>query len=349
MFRRISSIVALCAFLFAFSTVNGAGDNLGTTPGPVYTVIDIGMLPDGEQMFPTALSDTGFVVGVSQQQDGADTAFYYHPSIGLVNAGYDDSTHCFLRDVNNRGEAVGEVGTFLGGGYSVYAYEFTPAESSATDLFGGYCEIRTINDSGMYAGRAEGEGFPMQAIRYLPGLGWEGLKKPGMGYTAVSEINERGVIIGYATYGTGVAFATLWDQYGNAMEITIHGYDWSTGIAINDHNDCVVVANKFVGTELSIAHSFVVSSGGAIDIGTLGGNSCLAEAINNAGTVVGVSYDVNGNGHGFVYRDGEIRNLNSLIDRTDCHIDYAVDVNNRGVILAKANGERAVLLVPNHH
>jgi probable HAF family extracellular repeat protein len=349
--RLTSYIVALCAFLIASNTVCGVQDNrLSTTPGPAYTVVPLGMLPGGEQMFPSALSDTGFAVGFSQQQDDVNAAFYFHPAVGLVNASYDDASGTNLRDVNDLGEAVGQVITSINGEDGVYMYEFTPAEASATNLFGGYCEIQSNNNSGMYAGRAEGPDSPMQAFRFRPGYGYEVLNKPGMWSSSVGEINDRGVVLGSVTYTDFTALATVWDENGDATNIDIDGYNWSQGVAINDNNECLVIAGKPTGPQSFVVHSFVVIDGKSVDIGTLGGSSCSAEAINNAGVVVGSSYDQNGNKHGFVYRDGVITNLNLLVDRNQYHIDYAVDVNSAGVILAKANSSQAVLLVPiNHH
>lgn len=85
-------------------------------------------------------------------------------------------------------------------------------------------------------------------------------------------------------------------------------------------------------------------------LGTLGGTQSYAYAINNAGDVAGYSWTSDGVTHGFLYRNGILLDLNSLLPiGSGWTIDGAYGVNDAGQILAVAthNGQRfAVDLAP---
>jgi probable HAF family extracellular repeat protein len=52
-----------------------------------------------------------------------------------------------------------------------------------------------------------------------------------------------------------------------------------------------------------------------IDLGTLGGNTSVAYAINARGQVVGESVSSNDKMHAFLFADSTMRDLNSMVDR----------------------------------
>jgi probable HAF family extracellular repeat protein len=84
------------------------------------------------------------------------------------------------------------------------------------------------------------------------------------------------------------------------------------------------------------------------DLGTLGGRTSDAIAINERGQIIGSSYTANGGEHAFVWEGAKMKKLASLgrVLRT------AVAINNRGQIAgssATKSGEvHAVLLAPKH-
>ncbi len=60
-------------------------------------------------------------------------------------------------------------------------------------------------------------------------------------------------------------------------------------------------------------HAFIDNNGNLADLGTLGGNSSSAYGINDLGQIVGQSATNAGSEHAFLYRDGDLIDLNSLI------------------------------------
>jgi probable HAF family extracellular repeat protein len=78
--------------------------------------------------------------------------------------------------------------------------------------------------------------------------------------------------------------------------------------------------------------SFLVSGGTASNLGTLGGLNASAYAINNNGIVVGDSTLADGSQHAFIYRNGRITDLNSLIATSGWVLTSARAINDRGQI-----------------
>lgn len=70
-----------------------------------------------------------------------------------------------------------------------------------------------------------------------------------------------------------------------------------------------------------------------VDLGTLGGDSSYATALNDRGEVVGRSATADGSYHGFLWSKGRMRDLGAL---------EPADINNRGQIAGSVDGIAAV-------
>ena len=115
--------------------------------------------------------------------------------------------------------------------------------------------------------------------------------------------------------------------------------------ALNKGGECV----GHWTTSDGAMHAIHVSSGGVIDLGTLGGSASSARGISNAGSIVGgaltegdVSY------HAFFYEAGVMHDLNRLISsEVDCELIQALGINDQGDIIAYGHydGADQVLLL----
>ena len=82
----------------------------------------------------------------------------------------------------------------------------------------------------------------------------------------------------------------------------------------------------------TVYHPFLYSDGKLIDLGTLGGKSAGAQAINSQGVVVGWSYTAGANEHAFLYSNGTMQDLGTLPGGWS---SSAMSINNLGQVVGE--------------
>ena len=121
-------------------------------------------------------------------------------------------------------------------------------------------------------------------------------------------INNNSQVAGWSTafLGSGTYQAVLW-QNGSVATIGIHNGTGSVPYGINDSGQ-VVGGAGYNNSTSTTSTAFLWQNGMATTLGTLGGPS-EANAINNNGQVVGISYDSAGYSHAVLWEDGAVTNL----------------------------------------
>jgi probable HAF family extracellular repeat protein len=121
-------------------------------------------------------------------------------------------------------------------------------------------------------------------------------------------INDRGQVIGNTFSVMPGAF--LW-QEGVMTDLSAFLSDGSfTAVAINDRGQ--VIGRGNTQATGNVDHAFLYRDGVMIDLGTLGGPTSAAHAINASGQVVGVADTADGLSHAFLYSDGTMIDLGTL-------------------------------------
>lgn len=306
---------------------NGAVQSLGTLGGPNSSVPWPG------------LNDHGTVVGISQT--------------GTVDP-LDEPWSC-------------EAGAFLAGPTNLICRGFVWKNGVMRELppLGGNHSFATaLNNAGQIVGWAEtavvdptcsptdGQVLQFRAVR------WE-LKNnkvekrqlppfPGDSASAATAINDAGQAVGIsgdcdqAVGRFSARHAVLWSRNGQVQEIpNLGGLSWHTPMDINHQGDVVGFSNPPGEAPLGtfISHAFLWMNGAATaqDLGTLPGD-VLSEAfaINSRGQVVGVSFGgVNGS-HAFIYENGVMTDLNTILGTGNGDIfQSAQDINDAGQITGR--------------
>ncbi len=167
---------------------------------------------------------------------------------------------------------------------------------------------------------------------------------------AATAINYRGQVVGIsgvcdvAIGAFSAKHAVLW-RNGAATDIgNLGGAGWNTPTAINNRGQIVGFSDlpgDVSGGALTLNfHAFLwTKEGGIQDLGTLSGDT-LSEAldINDRGQVVGVSCSAGfASCRVFLWQDGEMKDLNSLIpDDSALHLISAGGINDKGEITGQA-------------
>ncbi len=179
--------------------------------------------------------------------------------------------------------------------------------------------------------------------------------------SAATAINNRGQVVGIsgicdrAVGRFTAAHAVLW-QDGTVTDIgNLGGVAWNTPTAINDRGQ-IVGFSDLPGDQSGAPnfHAFLwTRSGGIQDLGTLPGDSLsLAFGINDRGQVVGQSIGAGGS-RAFLWENGVMTDLNTLVPPGSLDLVYANDINASGEIAGGAfdpgTGESpAFLAIPAH-
>jgi probable HAF family extracellular repeat protein len=154
-----------------------------------------------------------------------------------------------------------------------------------------------LGPAGEVVGFSESE-TGRRAIRYVSGQ-WQALDGVGGTWSVAAGIDEEGVIAGTFGSSDGSAHAFLW-QAGKLKPLPVDSAPNSSAFAR--------VKGSTIGvfqTADKATHAFVLSAEGILtDLGTLGGTSSNAFALNDKGTVVGSSRDAANVVGAFLWKSG---------------------------------------------
>jgi probable HAF family extracellular repeat protein len=198
---------------------------------------------------------------------------------------------------------------------------------------GGDSSASAINDKGQVVGSGwvyEEEGSYEHALLWESGSVHDLAPAPPFrGDSSAIAINRRGQIVLHRYPAIGNASRVIWENGKiHRVPTALDPYD------INDRGD-LVGAIYFRGAEPGTeeSHAAVAWGGGTVrDLGTLGGSTGKAAAINERGQIVGSSETTAGELHAFMWEKGKMRDLGTLGGRDS----RALDINDRGQVVGWA-------------
>jgi len=334
----------------------GNGVAFGQANPPRYNVTDLGDLGGGEA-YASAINSSGQVIGTS-----------YLPGHSL--GGSCDERRAFVYQNGVISELPSLPGTRLalasgineGGDVSGTNYVYVADSSCTRGCFPGFCEIQTpvlvSNGAAIdlsaplpwYAGVANHVNSNRQVVGWsrkadLPNprtwhaFLWENGARTDLGtldsdWSIATSINDDGVVVGYSQLveGSGLLYGFRWSG-GQMTQLPSLGANTYNGASdVNASGEAV----GWSGPNFSETHAvFFPSSGGVVDLGNLGGTQGFAYALNDRADAVGSSFTAgNLSRHGFLYRNGQLWDLNDLIPAgSGWELIAATDTNNAGSIV----------------
>jgi len=195
----------------------------------------------------------------------------------------------------------------------------------------GSARVHGVNDSGQAVGAS---GHPHGAETHA--FFWEkrgGIRDlgtlPGGDYSAAFAINDSGVVVGASNTSTSM-HAFSWTLSQGLHDLgTLPGTDASSAFSINNNGQIAGASG---------AHAALWTNGIPQDLGTLGGQTSEAHAVNNLGAVVGVS-DTSSSPHAFLWSAGAIQDLGTLPGDTSSRADH---INDNGLVVGASQGSGGV-------
>jgi probable HAF family extracellular repeat protein len=280
---------------------------LDAAAAPSYTVGPV----TGKYGTAVALNEAG-QVAVNNRESGFPWRGAITGPSGVPDFGTFGGSDNVVHGINNKGDAVGLAQTADG---ETHAFHYSAGRLLDLSASAGLDNASVINDRGQIAGQHEG-----RAYVYLDGA----LEFFGPPDTGVSDINERGDIVGAAVFDGDEPHAYLYSQ-GKMTDLGGLGGGFSTASAINDLGTIVGYGIAGDGRQ----RAFMVDAGVMTDIGGLAGTSAAFD-INNHGQAVGMADQLP-----VLFSEGGVTDLNSLIAADSGYrLVWASAINDRGEILA---------------
>jgi probable HAF family extracellular repeat protein len=298
-----------------------------------YTLTKLGNIPGawpGVCPSPESINNNGQIVGNQEMSNGKSHAFLY--SSGVMNdiGTLAGGTFSDARSINNRGEITGWADTSTRNA-DVFLYSGGVMRDAGRFPGGGWADGRCINDVGQIVGVGTAPAYS-HAFLYANGL----MQDLGTFFGINSDaegINNNGQITGYISTGPkGYGFVYT---NGTLDTFSLPGYQVTRGNAINIHGQ--VVGDAMLAGGQIPNHAIYYSNGQLLDLGTLSGNYSRGLGINADGLAVGYStYASNsswGQWHAFLYANGTMQDLNTLIDPSAGTLVTATAINDLGQIV----------------
>lgn len=342
---------------------------------PRYTVTDLGTL-GGTFGQAYNLNNKGEVVGWSSTGGVPTSAFIWRKG-RMTDLGTFGGIVSQASAISDKGDVVGNSETsavdplgeeFCGGqdynqDQSVcLPFLWSKGVMSPLPTLGGNNGIAFgVNNRGQVVGQVENAVHDPtcvapQVLQFKPVM-WENGEAhalptvPGYPDGIAQAINDNGQVVGVSTDCVFTrAHGLLW-QHGKYTDLGNLGGTQMAPSSINNRGQVIGSADLPPGG--IIFHVFLWQSGVVRDIGTIPGDvEGSGGAINDNGQVVGQSCDGSGNCRAFLWENGAMTDLNSLVPaNSDLQLFDANGINSRGEIVGLAiqtstSELRAYLAVP---
>lgn len=276
----------------AFYYRNGVMQDLGTLGGAV--------------SLATGLNENGDVICDSDTPDFWQHAARYRGGTLLDLGVLPGGSFSTAIAINDAGDVAGQGDT---GDFSIRGFLFRNGQlTDIGSLGGGYSFVTDMNGNGDIVGESWNSFYESHAFVFRSAMMTD-LGTLGGTSSKAWAINDSGVIVGESTDANGNTRAFRYSA-GSMQDLGTLGGSAAAAYAVNNNGD--VLGDSLIAGDVDY-HAFLFTGGRLLDLGTLGGSYSSSVALNNLGHVVGDAEDATGRIVPFLWRDGTMVDLNTLL------------------------------------
>lgn len=336
----ITNVTSLGGSFYRVEALNASGQVAGWSyvPGDVEVhafrsgaggVADLGTL-GGTSSQGFALNNFGQVVGEATLTGDFASHGFLHDGTAMLDVGTVGGSFSTATAINDAGQVAGH--SQVPGDHALEAFLYSAgAITGLGDLGGGYSAAAAINQAGHVVGSSLTASSQFHAFLYRNGSMTD-LGSLGGGYSSAFAINDSDMVVGESVLPIGDTRGFIYSG-GVMTDLGTLGGNYSSASAINN-------AGQVIGTSSTTGdlqyNGFIYSGGVMTDLGTLGGFYSTAYAINDLGQVVGETETGQFVQRAFLWQDGTMIDLNTLLPaNSGWQLNSAQFINNAGRIVGQ--------------
>ncbi|HEY0871090.1 MAG TPA: hypothetical protein VGD55_11875, partial [Acidothermaceae bacterium] len=248
----------------------------------------VGGLHFGDTPDAVAINSQGQMAGNNTTPTGTKHAVFWTAGHAPVDIGVlgGSSGGSSATALNDNGQVVGTSSTTTADD----AFSWTQAGGIVDlgSLGGGSSDAVALNNAGEVVGFSYNSHAQSHAFSWTAGGGMVDLGTLGGTMSQPFGINSYGQVVGWSTNASGVADAFSWTQSGGMVDLgNFGGAGGSLAMAVNNGGEVIGRSQTASGDWDPFSWT---SAGGMVDLGNLPGDWGYPVAINDAGQIVGYSF-----------------------------------------------------------
>lgn len=327
--------------------------------GQTYIVMDLGTF-GGTQSVAYGLNDFSRVAGAAHDTNQHERPFVWADGVLQDLGTFSNGVQGAAWDINNAGEITGHADVSPTN-FHAFLRDTNGILQDLGTLGGASSAGRRINELGRVAGWSM-EGLYNPDPTDPQAMFWDGTNMMDLGtagnYLSSQSygINGEDQVVGFTFHWDPAPrwWSFIWEDLntngatdpGEMRVLGTLGGGYSTAYGINNSGQVVGWASDTGGHN----RAFLITPTGGVwknpssdidwhndlmtNLGTLGGDSSEARAITGDGRIVGYSTTTSGVTHAFIWRGGEMTDLNDLVpSNSGWELNTAFDINEVGEIV----------------
>lgn len=326
-FYRVSALNAngqVAGFSYTAGNLQGHAFRFDSTG-----IKDLGTL-GGTTSQEFALNNSGQVVGESSLAGETAIHAFLHNGTTISDLGTLGGSYSTAVAINDAGQIVGHSELLDNPTLEAFIYQ-GGTMTAIGDLGGAYSTAMAVNQSGNVTGSSLTTSGQLHGFLYQSGTMID-LGSLGGGFSVANALNNVGIVVGDSATAAGETHGFVYSA-GVMTDVGTLGGASSSAYGINNVGQVIGTSTTAGDAEML---GFIYSAGTMTNLGTLGGGYSAARAINDGGQVVGDADTAASVTHAFLWQNGNMIDLNTLLPAgTGWELTSAHFINNASRIVGE--------------